>query len=310
MNAAAHLPCVRPAGPRDGADLRGILGGLAWLALVTGGAWALTRETAGWVAMWAIAGAQFGLLKAATLRRWTGEASRARRVAYLGLWVGMDAPAFLRSGPVSRAGRPGGSELAFAFAKTALGLALLFAAVRSAGVAGPLTVGWLGMLGLIFTLHFGVFHLLSWSWRRAGVAAPPIMRAPIAATSLAEFWGERWNIAFAECARWLWLRPLARRWGVRRAGAWVFLISGLVHETVVSLPARGGWGGPTAYFLLQAAGVAAEKSGCGRGLGLGVGARGWAWTVMVTAGPLPLLFHAPFAERVIAPFCEFLKEVL
>jgi hypothetical protein len=83
-----------------------------------------------------------------------------------------------------------------------------------------------------------------------------------------------------------------------------------VHELVISFPARGGWGGPTLYFLLQAAGLAFEKSPAGRRLGLGAGLRGRGWTLAVTALPLPLLFHAPFAERVIAPLFRFFKEAL
>jgi len=171
-------------------------------------------------------------------------------------------------------------------------------------------VGWLGMVGIIFTLHFGLFHLVSCAWRAAGVDAPPIMRAPIAARSLAEFWGERWNVAFAESARRLLVRPWARGWGVRRAGAGVFVVSGLVHETVISLPAGGGWGGPTCYFLLQGAGVALEKSALGRRCGLGEGLRGRLWALGCATLPVPLLFHAPFVTRVIVPFFRFLKEVL
>jgi hypothetical protein len=204
------------------------------------------------------------------------------------------------------------NEWKFALAKLLFGIALTaWAIARLDSTSPPLpVVAWIGMLGIIFALHFGLFHLLSCAWRAGGVDAPPIMRAPIAARSLAEFWGERWNLAFAESARRFVLRPLARRWGVAHAGAFVFLISGLVHESVISLPARGGWGGPTLYFLLQAAGLAAEKSTAGRRLGLGAGLRGRAWIFGCTALPLPLLFHASFARNIILPLLQFLKEVL
>jgi hypothetical protein len=171
-------------------------------------------------------------------------------------------------------------------------------------------VGWVGMIGIIFTLHFGLLHVISWLWRRAGVNAPPIMRAPIAADSLADFWGGRWNAAFADAARRFLFRPTVRWLGARGAGAFVFLVSGLVHEVVVSLPARGGWGGPTLYFLIQGAGIAVEKSPLGKYLGLGSGLRGWAWTALCTIAPVTLLFHSPFVHRVIVPLYQTLHDLL
>lgn len=277
----------------------------------------LVMTLPGWVAMGLLAATLFFGLKLSVLRgHWRG-AAPGRIAAFLLLWPGMNAGRFLRKdaegGVEGRVENPPGlprGEWFFALAKLGLGLALATWATRHADLAAPMVAGWVGMLGIIFTFHFGLFHVLSCAWRAVGVDARPIMRAPIAARSLAEFWGERWNVAFAESARRFLLRPLARRWGVERAGAVVFLASGVVHELVISLPARGGWGGPTLYFLLQAAGVALEKSAPGRRLGLGAGWRGRTWTLAVTALPLPLLFHAPFAERVIVPLFRFLKEAL
>lgn len=268
----------------------------------------LTAEP-GWVAMWTIAGGEFFALKFLTLAGLWRAAPRRRVLGYLLLWPGMNARAFLGpEGP--RAGRPAGGELIFALGKMTLGLASLSWAVAQAGDATGRWPAWIGMIGIIFTLHFGLLHLGSWLWRRAGHDAPPIMRAPILATSLTEFWSERWNLAFADAARRLVFRPLARRWGAAWASATVFLLSGLVHETVVSLPARGGWGGPTLYFLLQAGGAWFERSRWGRAGGLGRGWRGWGWTLVVTLAPLPLLFHGPFASRVIEPFLIVLKGVV
>jgi hypothetical protein len=46
-----------------------------------------------------------------------------------------------------------------------------------------------------------VFHLLSLAWRHAGVNAVPLMRNPMRATSLGEFWlgdnGDALNVVFA-----------------------------------------------------------------------------------------------------------------
>jgi hypothetical protein len=272
-------------------------------------AWWLTRDLPGWVAMWAIAGSEFAALKLVTLtavHRGAGSADRV--LAYVFLWPGMDAAAFLGDRP-DRAPVARPRELGFALLKLLGGLLACAWAVHHAYSGRPMVVAWVGMIGIIFTLHFGLLHVISWGWRRAGVNAPPIMRAPIAADSLSDFWGGRWNAAFADAARRFLFRPTVRRLGARGAGALVFLVSGLVHETVVSLPARGGWGGPTLYFLLQGAGMAVEKGAAGRKFGLSTGFRGWLWMALCTAVPLPLLFHAPFAHRVIVPLFETLNRV-
>jgi hypothetical protein len=130
------------------------------------------------------------------------------------------------------------------------------------------------------------------------------MRSPFLATSLAEFWSARWNTAFHLLAQDVAFRPLARRRGPTGATIGVFLISGLVHEAVISLPARGGFGLPTAYFVLQGLGVLAERARCGRRLGLGRGLRGWLFALICAAGPAFWLFHPPFIHRVILPMLQ------
>jgi hypothetical protein len=269
----------------------------------------MVRELPGWAAMWILALTEFAALKFATLHGVSSPARRWRVGAYLFLWPGMNAAAFLHERRATMPA-PEAIEMLAALAKMAFGVGLMSWAAMHAVDGNPWIVGWAGMLGLIFLLHFGVLHLVSWIWRRVGFVAPPLMRTPIAATSLANLWGERWNIAFADAARRFLLRPLARRCGVRAAGAIVFLASGLVHETVISLPARGGWGGPTLYFLLQGAGVALEKSVVGLRTGLGSGPRGRLWTLLVAVAPIPLLFHEPFVRNVIVPFYRMLNAVL
>ena len=129
----------------------------------------------------------------------------------------------------------------------------------------------------------------------------PVMQAPFRAASLSDFWGKRWNTAFNGLAFQLAFRPLARRFGITGATMGVFLISGLVHEAVISLPARGGYGLPTAYFIFQGLAVLAERSSWGRRAGLGCGVRGWFFVVLLTAGPAFWLFHPVFIHNVILP---------
>ena len=93
-------------------------------------------------------------------------------------------------------------------------------------------------------------------------------------------------------------RPL----GLNGAMLVVFLASGLIHELVISVPAHGGYGLPTLYFLIQGAGVLLEHSAVGRRLHLRRRFAGWCFTLGFVALPVFWLFHPPFVMRVILPF--------
>jgi len=222
-----------------------------------------------------------------------------RALIYLFAWPGMDAETFLRAD--NHPARPLPREYIFAFTKTVFGAVMVWVFTRRALQISPLLAGWTGMVGVIFLLHFGAFHLVSLSWRALGINAPPIMRNPILATSLAEFWGKRWNTAFHELASRFTFRPLRRATNPAVATLLVFVLSGLIHDLVISVPARGGYGLPTAYFLLQGLGTVGERTWLGRRLGFGRGFRGWIIAVLVTAGPAFWLFHPPFIHNVILP---------
>jgi len=222
-----------------------------------------------------------------------------RTLTYLFGWPGMDAATFLRADDHSA--RPSLLECLFAIFKTFFGAVMVWVFTRRALEINPLLAGWTGMVGIIFLLHFGAFHLLSVFWRALGINAPPIMRNPIFSKSLAEFWGKRWNTAFHELASRYTFRPLRRATNPAVATLLVFVLSGLIHDLVISVPARGGYALPTAYFLLQGLGAVGERTGLGRRLGLGHGFRGWAFAVLITAGPAFWLFHPPFIHNVILP---------
>jgi hypothetical protein len=205
-------------------------------------------------------------------------------------------------------------RITFVFAKIFLGAFLLFGAARLA--PQPPLAGWIGMIGLILMLHFGLFDLASIGWRVAGVEVDPIMDAPLRSTSLGEFWGRRWNGAFNRLALDFVFRPLARQRGGRRsrdaatrsrrsstlhfpvayATLAAFLVSGLIHELVISLPANDGYGLPTAYFLLQGSGILLQHSR--------PNFRGRFSTILIAAGPVFFLFHPPFVRQVILPFMQ------
>ena len=168
------------------------------------------------------------------------------------------------------------------------------------------------MAGLVLLLHFGSFQIVALMWQSAGMNAKPIMSAPLRATSLAEFWGKRWNLGFRQLGYELIFRPLHRVLGVELAGLLVFLVSGLIHDLVISVPARGGYGLPTGYFLLQGAGITMEHSRWGKRLGLAHGARGWLFMARsFGAGFLALSSlvcnarYSSFLCRQFAPYDEF-----
>jgi len=255
-----------------------------------------------WVFMWILSLSIYISLKWLT---WWRSRSRIphpawRSVAYLLAWPGMDADAFLDAR--QRATSPASIAWLWATFETIVGATLLWVAARSAPPGQPLIRGWTGMLGLILILHFGTFQLVALVWQSLGVKAEPIMSAPRRSTSLGEFWGKRWNLGFHQLAHELIFRPLYRRLGPDTAGFLVFMVSGLIHDLVISLPARGGYGLPTLYFLLQGAGVTVEHSRLGKRLGLGLGARGWCFMMMFLVLPVFGLFHPWFVLRVILPF--------
>ncbi|WP_428305606.1 MBOAT family protein [Lacipirellula sp.] len=260
-----------------------------------------------WACMWGIAFAIYFGAKWLTWRRPVQpRVSAARSFGYLVAWPGLDAVAFLEprdAKSCEQVAAPSRGEWSFAAFKLALGATIFFGLARLAPVVElPYLTGWIGMIGLVLMLHFGLFHLLSCAWRRAGVDAAPLMDWPIAATSMSEFWGRRWNRAFRDLAHRFLFRPLTPRLGAAGAMVAGFAFSGVVHDVVMSWPAAGGYGGPTVFFLIQAAGMLVERSRVGRRCGLGAGWRGWLFAATLLLATSPLLFHPPFVLRVIVPF--------
>jgi len=259
------------------------------LLMAAAGVW-LCFLTEPWVGMWLLA---VSLFMAAKWAMWWPERRKTtftESLMWFFLWPGMDA-AWLRKGAVkvrSSAVR-GGVHLG-------IGVALLIAAI---GIRGhPVPAAWMAMTGLINALHFGAFHLLASFWQWRGRQAAPLVDRPLTSRTLAEFWGRRWNTAFHRLAESIIFRPVARRHGAVLAMLAVFVASGLVHDLVISFPARGGWGLPTLYFMIQGTAVHVERR-------WKVKSRLWVWGV--TGLPLPLCFPPVFCERVILPLVHALS---
>ena len=281
-----------------------------WLiaALVPTVAVFVSRAQPAWVQMWAITLALGIAFKWLAWRDALAHGlcpSPVRALLWFTVWPGMDGRAFLDE--TKRPNPPAFAEWLWATGAILLGASLIWWVTPSLVVSHTMAAAWVGMVGIVLMAHFGIIRVLSLLCRSQGINAFPIMNSPAAAASLADFWGARWNTGFSIPARRLLLQPLARRHGAGVAVLVVFLVSGLIHELVISLPAHGGYGLPTLYFLLQWAGLVCERSRGGRGSGLGAGLIGWLFTACLTIAPLYWLFHPAFANRVVLPFLDFLN---
>lgn len=223
----------------------------------------------------------------------TGEA-----FCFLFLWPGMDADVFFTARDVPQ---PSVRDVAMAVTLTLTGLLILLV-LPSLESSWPIEVrGWLGLIGLALLLLFGIAQFVSIAWRIAGVDTRPIMNKPLRAASLADFWGNRWNLAFHDVGRLFVWHPIAKRHGPLIATIVVFLFSGVVHDLVMTVPLRAGLGLPTLYFAIQCGGVLLERSRLGKRWGLSRGWRGRVFAAAVVLMPLGLLFHQPFLQHVVLP---------
>ena len=227
-------------------------------------------------------------------------------VAWFVAWPGLDARAFFRTQNV---GRPRIREWLFAIAKTCFGGWMLLGVAVAMLPTDQLAAGWAALIGIVFLLHFGSFHLAALFWRSRGRDVKPIMNAPIMATSVADFWSRRWNLAFRDYASPFLFVPLVRRTNPAVAVIVGYTFSGLVHELAISVPAEAGYGRPTLYFVIQGLAMLLERAAEKRGVKLTTGIPGWIWTAFVTVPAAYLLFHPPFVREIVLPVVEFMARV-
>lgn len=91
-------------------------------------------------------------------------------------------------------------------------------------------------------------------WLPSGSLVPVINERPWQAKDLADFWGRRWNRLIGDWLHQVVFMPLRRR--PQKAMLVTFVVSGFLHELLVSLPltivyGESVWGWMTGYFLLQ-----------------------------------------------------------
>jgi alginate O-acetyltransferase complex protein AlgI len=189
-----------------------------------------------------------------------------------------------------------------------------FAAGLCTGVAAcfvfpqfPRTAEWMALFALLLMVHFGISEILTAWMRRNRWNVSPLFNAPLKSLSLQDFWGRRWNLAFVEMDKILFLPWLKQRFKTPVAVFGIFLISGLLHEAAVSYPVGRGWGLPTLYFALHGFLVLIEA--------IFLSVKNWPtpiarlWTWVWILAPLPLLFHAAFRETFLGGLLEFSRSL-
>jgi Membrane bound O-acyl transferase family len=221
-----------------------------------------------------------------------------RFLAYC-VWIGMQPRQFLL-GQRTAAGAPIPTLSGFLL-NAVTGAVLLWLVPRLLPVGVPWAIRfWIALVGFCFL--FLVARLDFWAlvFRALGFAVEKLWDCPIAATTLGDFWGRRWNRIVPGFLREVVFLPVARRAGAKVALLAVFLYSGLYHECV-SFMARSGYGGPALYFLLQYVGVAIENTRPARRLLRG---RLWlarAWTFAIVVLPVGLFLHPGLVDGYLVP---------
>jgi len=152
---------------------------------------------------------------------------------------------------------------------------------------GPLWPGWLLGALAMWSLTETANAVVLFFTAAAGVTLAPLHRTPLASRSLAELWGQRWNLTVT---RWLHehvFRPLARRGHPRLGVLAAFLVSAAFHAYLAA--AAGGAACALfmgSFFVVQGLLVVLERA---------LRLRGRAWFLAAILLPSPL-----FTEPMIA----------
>jgi hypothetical protein len=221
-----------------------------------------------------------------------------RFLAYC-VWIGMQPGQFL-VGQKTAARAPIPTVSAWAL-DAMTGAVLLWLVPRILPVGTPWAVRfWIALVGFCFLFLIARLDFWALIFRAMGFAVEKLWDCPIAAKTLGDFWGRRWNRIVPGFLREVIFLPVARRAGAKVALAAVFLYSGLYHECV-SFMTRSGYGGPMLYFLLQCLGVAIENTRPARRVLRG---RVWlarAWTLAVVFLPLGLFLRPDLVNEYLVP---------
>ncbi len=182
-----------------------------------------------------------------------------------------------------------------------IGAALLWLVPRVLPAGTPWTFRfWIAIAGFCFLFLFARFDFHALIFRAMGFAVEKLWDCPVAATTLGDFWGRRWNRIVPGGLREVVFLPVSRYAGAKVALLAVFLYSGFSHE-LFSFIANSGYGRPALYFLLQCFGVMIENTRRMRRLLRGHLWLARAWTFAVICLPVGLFLHPGLVHGYVVP---------
>ena len=174
-------------------------------------------------------------------------------------WVLVSPDSVLRAQRATGAG-PVVLRILMLFAAVLLSYWVYWQLVRSFQIHGIL----LSYLAVPFLLLVGesLVAIMNLFLLPGGYLLPALLCRPWAARSIADFWGNRWNLWFSDWSRYVIFGRLRRR--PMFALFLVFAASGIMHECVINFPlycltGRVLFGTMMIYFLLQAVGILVER---------------------------------------------------
>jgi hypothetical protein len=123
------------------------------------------------------------------------------------------------------------------------------------------SLSYLAVLPLLLLTDF-IAGLLALAWLPSGVLLPPFHQNPLAAESISDFWGRRWNLWFSDWFRFVIFQSLRRKPVL--AVFMIYFVSGVIHELAINVPlylvtGRRLIGLMMIYYLLQAIGALVER---------------------------------------------------
>ena len=169
---------------------------------------------------------------------------------------------------------------------TVAGVGIGIVSVRALAGAWAPVVAWLGGVVAVYGGLDAAASSLRFALAAVGVESASMQRDPILSTSVAEFWGERWNRAVGAWLRRHCFVPAMRRWGavagITAAFAWSTLVHFWMTFTGLGLEPALRMG---AFFVVQGLLLLVERR-----LPVGTWPRplARAWTFAMLLGPSPL----------------------